>query len=1434
MSETIDLHDGRWIVIPKGFEGSETLKVTLQWLPPEIAQMEKVDWPKPSEQPAFTVFVRIAAGVNPGTQRQQAALPWPSAPDGDVWQAAFASPPCEAPAVAVLTEPKVHKDPGQADSVPEPASLGWQTHALVQMLEGASNAMSTVHDQCMQVAATLHDTRSVAARSLPMRPSISGRSIVSTVPGITPLGTAFGTLSLADESHGVLKATASAILNTYLPGELSALELERWVRRLDSDTVQMKAEPRVANLFNQLKTAYSESAPRGNKATGAKAEGWQAIAAVEATTGVSYESLYAIAKRLSRPPQDQQPLEVKVDPVNMQIVVEEAIVGMAPCDTKHLQAMDDPPPNRLAAIGHAFTLQMRLGMLTDHQLSLAPFPNALAARDAGQPFEIAVQPSFVQSPPTVWTRVGKDGWPADDDAKADGYIAMSSGLMDLSNARLTNVELRQSLLHVVGAVKTTTSRLDYALHAPDDKQPLDTEFLTRFKSGPLSLHMHGMARRGVMQQGASASGKETILTLQSLLIGVRPEICISKAWRALLSRRLKYRLNEVLLTDIPGSDAATREDGFIPFNRMSAALGETWVADDELFAWSGWNPAVPVPGADTATDKHCALRAEVSPIPESNPVFRYGLCVHARVRMVMRDGTCLPHTHDSTDVDMKHVLGTQLLRYEPLKAPAVLLNKAPVPARGLPPETLTRVVLNSGNDSSSTRQKSVRYWLPGEINDLFELDRHGAFDTGRVPRDSAFTAYARTAKGFPTIDVTDSTSVRKPADAAWDKRRTPSASRSGLPVFVHGANDRSLPYHPDPLVSALVVALARKSADGQWWPIVLDGRGICCIHTFYPSARRWPEAVALRVEFDGTTTSGMPGLRYRRLTGAIDEALLQVAVPAGEQFSLVAWPIGQPEDLKAKHAYGVLGAHWDALLARASDHQDGLPFPPQGISNLLSETSVIDVDHFVAVPPMAQLFAGDAKIAFVRATGTVHQPFAFRLRASPGSVGGLNVLARWVDPIDDPTIGPPVELPARPAADDVHYATAPNCPQAVVMDASSAWHRAIDSALPEIRVNTLKRPDIEVPGQGWINGEFALPDGKHRFVRYVPVAHNALPATEGVTPERIVLKRDGRGVVVNVLASVPPAAPVVRDILPAFRFARSQQPDFVRSDRQTALTLKLERGWYSSGPGELLAVFVQRNGSVDYPGMTVGPLRISSWGADATRAVDGKIRQPLLARHFLPASRRVATIPDNEHVEAVLYEPDFDVSSDAWRVDISLDVPPDATQPFVQLAIARYQPDAIPDALFSPVTMVDFIQWQDQRSVSVITEVGDPSRYNVVVWGPPMETQTLSDRELTLQLETAAPGYGPAIWQRAGEPVRMSGSIDAQRGLSVWRKQLSITHAQQRFRTRICLMERGRFVSGFDAAAEKVSGPVFFLEQLEFGQNAVGFIPVKPNARKLG
>jgi hypothetical protein len=345
----------------------------------------------------------------------------------------------------------------------------------------------------------------------------------------------------------------------------------------------------------------------------------------------------------------------------------------------------------------------------------------------------------------------------------------------------------------------------------------------------------------------------------------------------------------------------------------------------------------------------------------------------------------------------------------------------------------------------------------------------------------------------------------------------------------------------------------------------------------------------------------------------------------------------------------------------------------------------------------------------------------------------IDIEATWQEQIDD--------------------ATKPEPPCQV---ARSAIASGTDVAYDEDLV-VLAKSDrtVDIPGQQPIRLHASVQefgDTKHRMVSYR--ARATTRYREYFPPEEVPTAADMSVVGAEVLESVPssarPAPPVVRDILPLFRWSRStepEQPFGVRSIRRAGLRILLERPWYSSGDGEKLAVLVGLGGAAtdDW---------VSHWAGDPVFAQGGPGNDRLLplmdVQHLLglddrgdsasptvsPAAVSLVDLPTSPKVWAVPYTPVYDAHRRCWVVDIALD-PGTAFWPFVKLAVARYQPESLPGMALSPVVVCDFAQLVPERIATVARP--DEHSVRVVVTGPVGLPRIPDDHGVLVAVPQASP-----------------------------------------------------------------------------------------------
>jgi hypothetical protein len=301
---------------------------------------------------------------------------------------------------------------------------------------------------------------------------------------------------------------------------------------------------------------------------------------------------------------------------------------------------------------------------------------------------------------------------------------------------------------------------------------------------------------------------------------------------------------------------------------------------------------------------------------------------------------------------------------------------------------------------------------------------------------------------------------------------------------------------------------------------------------------------------------------------------------------------------------------------------------------------------------------------------------------------------------------------------------------------------------------------------------------------------------------------------VDVLNSGRPAAPKVLYILPTFGWEENKTPEgadiwinFERSRIGGGLRVYLDRPWYSSGDGELLGVilyplsYLEENKLKPY---------ITQWGQDPIR--DSKIpKGALTTTDFLNkvSSQEGLSLEElaDFKMTVVGFKPEYNQERQMWYCDILFD-PEEVTSyyPFVRLALARYQPNSIPDAHLSRVVLTDFVQLANDRKLN-INFYRDDKKFYISVTGYGTGDPDSNRMEVTIErLPTGGNeefGWTPIIGTKAQpNPYTMElVSLDTITHLCKWEAELNLPQSRKNKRFRLVVREYEGFKA--DGAPKK-------------------------------
>ncbi len=261
-------------------------------------------------------------------------------------------------------------------------------------------------------------------------------------------------------------------------------------------------------------------------------------------------------------------------------------------------------------------------------------------------------------------------------------------------------------------------------------------------------------------------------------------------------------------------------------------------------------------------------------------------------------------------------------------------------------------------------------------------------------------------------------------------------------------------------------------------------------------------------------------------------------------------------------------------------------------------------------------------------------------------------------------------------------------------------------------------------------------DTKHRTVTYTLNAISRFREYFDQTEPDAAFETSQDQQPVDIPSSAVPPAPVVLGVVPAFQWQRTQ-PDNDRIEHTRAtrrVRVEVARPWFATGDGEQLAVVLT---PVDPSVSTTGD-GTTRVGGDPLFGTPAVTVQPT-PQWFPGGTPHQVSMPAAAAPLTVIA---FDVTAggDRWYADIEFAVPAVGGfyNPFVQLAVARYQKDSIPGQglELSPIVTTGKIPLLPDRQV-LLSRAGN--QVTVTVTG----TSPDPPNTLVAILETCGPGIDP-------------------------------------------------------------------------------------------
>jgi hypothetical protein len=827
-----------------------------------------------------------------------------------------------------------------------------------------------------------------------------------------------------------------------------------------------------------------------------------------------------------------------------------------------------------------------------------------------------------------------------------------------------------------------------------------------------------------------------LLDSADLILGLVPYVLTNTDQWASLSWRSETYLTDLQMIGTLTGDAPVRlgttKSSDSPANspELPSDKGDPKPpADDHaaprLFRWSGSCLTVP-PTKDQVTfhGEYNDERQQNQPAPEQNvvpvtlsvpdrsePQLRFSRIVNGEpeplsfhVLVMNRAGGLrkeFPSDAASSNSMCVH------LRYEPIPAPVVLLDHA-FAANDSPEKGLKKLVVQ--------RDRTDRRWLAPPRADVDLCWTHGMFDVTDFDSIGSFDAVQLDAEGdFQTSGLKDQQADAQVGGAPTD-----------VPLYVRGwagVNDR-FPYYPDPMARRLTFRLE-------------DFRGHVISTLLSPNLKagfelyrdaNWPHARAISIELRAAD----PGVDVMSVDVEQWVGRLVVRLPPAWRARVA---LANAPDLSpgSQFGLGVLAVYQDfqrgvaagdfadlaATRNRRRDTRDQVDIVRQatlaGENPLVSPPVILELVHPVEKPLLTPVInSAQLSQAVPSQTGAILHA-AVDIDAK--STGLVEFTAEWHDWVDNPNVSD------RPLVDPETAKSNPSFGVAMKQNLTIGSKNWLT-----LEPNAGKTTFVE----DQTSGQHSFPDTRHRFVHYRARAHSSFRSYYSSDDDVEKFLNQSDPVRLEFLNTKNPDLASVAYGVPSFEWMAGQDPRdskaYRRLRRGGNIRLWLDRGWWSSGEGELLAVVCLQ------PGQTIpdadGPGRfVTGWGSDPVRY------QGVLPQTFGPAARDFAgtvwtetsvqldSIVDdtgatlNLKVELALYSPQFDLTRRLWYSDIQFKQIP-SNYAFVKLALMRYQPHSLSmDVRCSRVVSADFAQLYPDRAVSVVRVPGLKRKVRVHIYG---------------------------------------------------------------------------------------------------------------------
>lgn len=1058
-------------------------------------------------------------------------------------------------------------------------------------------------------------------------------------------------------------------------------------------------------------------------------------------------------------------------------------------------------------------IQRQLGLAFDLTV---PIPGGLAANTSVRVVPVwQPAPGTVNRTPTTLATFG-----------AGVFTPRSAGDVSAGKLALAGANFGVVAMDVDGAALKARQFADTVKRAWTLARSADTPdryALPALRSGGIAVVRTGRAVRQVARfadakakDGLIVGGGALTLDAEGLLRGFRWHVydVHSGRWYSLCRRAGEYVFTGAGLT-VP---IAAWEEGVVTAAATQRVDGSPldFYQAEYLCRWHGESLVAPRPGKSlhrepgappevpqTDPPPEFPLRTVFRPAPGSLPPLRFGRRYRLRGYAGYVSGAGLPFIEGDTSTDFSHATAEwTYARLEPIPPPEVVMRRARTAG-----ESLHHLVIRTNYDTDPASTDAVeRHIVPPKTSQLM-AEQHGMFDLTAGLDPNSYDLIGKRAGAELTGGVSD------PANNG-----RPYFDVNELSFHVEGGGAARLPWLADPFARGAALFGLPGVPAGEIVPVD------------FGKPADWPNLLPFRLKLVEGSGGPVPVtgsdrvLEVRLGKADVAEVELSCFPHAADLQQLQVWRWVE-HDASPAHP----GATVEARRKEAVAGRNWLITPKQKLVLVCATRQPLAAPGFQS-PIVSRSF------------GQTHATISDTLTISRKSTGSVELRAQWTDLVDElagSTWQPSKQVTKTADLGETLVAKTPGGDTLSVSRrhdfADTKYHAVSYTAVAKSRFAEYfaERRTVSLTGTTPVvldargvsrhSEEVSAPGGTAHYVRGADYdldydAGTISRRTGGTVPDpgsvevRFLppISRQSPTAVLQVRSSARPAPPAPLFVLPTFGWDLTRpSPDPVLPGDALSrrigngLRIYLDRQWWSSGRDEQLAVVLLNAPAVP------DDLRpyVTAWGMDPvfhSTPVSPNLPQPT---NFPKRTANPGPVALAERAgQHVLIAPHVvapDLKRRLWYCDLELSAGT-SYFPFVRLALARYQPNAMPGVELSPVALADFAQLAPNRWVS-LAHVSDVDVRVTVAGHSYLATagSSVSRGKVVVTVERRDPKIpGDLGWVSAGEFPFGSGSAMAD-GRTVWMGAVALPARRGTEPMRIVVREYERFSN--DSTGERLA-----------------------------